>query len=547
MQATIPKQRSGGLDYKWILAMVVVLGAFMSILDSTIVNIAIPRLETAFGAGVNTVEWVLTGYTLAQAVAVPLVAYFTDRFGIKRFYIFSLTAFTIGSAMCGLAWSLPLLIVFRVLQGLGGAALMPLSMTLLFSVFPPEERGMAMGFFGVPVLLAPALGPTLGGWLVTYTGWQVIFYLNVPIGILAVILSMIFMRDSQVRKRPHFDLLGFCFVTVGLVLTLYGFSSASTDGWSSSTVVGCMSVGILSLITFVLIELSISKRGGNPLLNLRLFANGPFATSNIASILVTFTMFGGLFLFPLYLQNLRQLNAYEAGLVLLPQALASMVSVVVGGRLVDKLGVKAVVIPGLIILGISTWGMTFMDSHTAMSSLQILLILRGLSIGLVLQPLSVSMMTDIPPRQLAQATSINTVTRSVAVSLGVAVLATVISTQITTHYGHLAEQVTPFSKLGGLMLGLQAYFVSHGASLASAHAASLQELSFIIKGQAFVLAMQDAFFLTFVMVFAALIAVMLIRTKKKQLAPAPSSSFTAEDAKLNEEVAAARAEAMMAG
>lgn len=527
--------------------MVVVLGAFMSILDSTIVNIAIPRLETAFGAGVNTVEWVLTGYTLAQAVAVPLVAYFTDRFGIKRFYIFSLAAFTIGSAMCGLAWSLPLLIVFRVLQGLGGAALMPLSMTLLFSVFPPEERGMAMGFFGVPVLLAPALGPTLGGWLVTYTGWQVIFYLNVPIGILAVILSMIFMRDSQVRRRPHFDLLGFCFVTVGLVLTLYGFSSASTDGWGSSTVVGCMSVGILSLITFVLIELSISKRGGNPLLNLRLFANGPFTTSNIASILVTFTMFGGLFLFPLYLQNLRQLNAYEAGLVLLPQALASMISVVVGGRLVDKLGVKAVVIPGLIILGISTWGMTFMDSHTAMSSLQTLLILRGLSIGLVLQPLSVSMMADIPPRQLAQATSINTVTRSVAVSLGVAVLATVISTQITTHYGHLAEQVTPFSKLGGLMFGLQAYFVSHGASLASAHAASLQELSFIIKGQAFVLAMQDAFFLTFVMVIAALIAVMLIRTKKKHIAPAPSFSFTAEDAKQNEEVAAARAEAMMAG
>src|SRR5947209_15691184 len=192
-----PTRRSGGLDYKWILAMVVILGVFMSILDQTIVNIAIPRLQTAFGADIHSVQWVLTAYILAQGVATPTAAFFADRLGIKRFYIISLVAFTAGSALCGLAWSLPILITFRILQGLGGAALFPLSITLLFREFPPQERGMAMGFFGVPALLAQALGPTLGGYLVTYVGWQAIFYINLPIGILAVILVSIFIRETD--------------------------------------------------------------------------------------------------------------------------------------------------------------------------------------------------------------------------------------------------------------------------------------------------------------------------------------------------------------
>src|ERR1700726_3466861 len=190
-------RRGGGLDYKWILAMVVILGVFMSILDQTIVNIAIPRLESAFGADIHSVQWVLTAYILAQGVATPMAAFFSDTIGIKRFYIFSLVAFTLGSALCGLAWSLPVLILFRVLQGLGGAALFPLSITLLFRAFPPAERGMAMGFFGVPALLAPALGPTLGGYLVTYAGWQLIFYINVPIGIVAIILSTLLIREFR--------------------------------------------------------------------------------------------------------------------------------------------------------------------------------------------------------------------------------------------------------------------------------------------------------------------------------------------------------------
>ena len=536
--------RGGGLSYKWILAMVVILGVFMSILDQTIVNIAIPRLETAFGADIHSVQWVLTGYILAQGVATPLAAFFSDTLGIKRFYMISLAAFTLGSALCGIAWSLPVLIFFRVLQGLGGASLFPLSITLLFREFPPAERGIAMGAFGVPALLAPAIGPTLGGYLVTYAGWQLIFYINVPIGILALVLSGLLIREYRSDLHPRFDFPGFFFVALGLATVLYALSSASTDGWGSGTVLGFLSVGLLSLIIFVIVELTIANRGGSPLLDLRLFANGMFRAGIIANLFVIFSLFGGIFIFPIYLQNLRQLSAFQAGLTLLPQALASMVSVLVGGRLVDRFGVRTVMIPGLLILGIATWQLTFLDLHTTYSWFQFLLILRGVALGLSIQPLTVAMLSEVSPRQLAQASSISTVSRSVASSLGIAVLATLIQTQTSLHYGHLAEQVTPLSKLGGLLYGLQAYFVAHGASVMDAHAAALQEVARFVRGEAYILAIQDAFRFTLITVVLALIAVFFVRHtgSKRQARSAPASTAETHD---GNEMAAA--EALVAG
>src|SRR5215469_13567904 len=200
MQIPAPAARQGGgVAYKWIVAIVVIFGIFMSILDSTIVNVAIPRLQNAFGADLQSVQWVLTGYILAQGVATPLTGFLSDRLGLKRFYLISLTGFTIGSALCGIAWSLPVLITFRVLQGLSGAFLAPLSITLLYREFPPEERGTAMGALGIPILLAPAFGPTLGGYLVTFANWSLIFYINVPIGILGLFLGFSLLHESQLN------------------------------------------------------------------------------------------------------------------------------------------------------------------------------------------------------------------------------------------------------------------------------------------------------------------------------------------------------------
>jgi EmrB/QacA subfamily drug resistance transporter len=524
MQVNAQAVRTGSrFEYKWIVAAVVVLGVFMSILDQTIVNIAIPRLQTDFGADIHSVQWVLTGYILTQGIVTPASAYFADRLGIKRFYIISLAAFTMGSALCGLAWSLPVLIFFRVLQGAGGAALFPLSITLLFQEFPPHERGMAMGVFGVPALLAPAIGPTLGGYLVTFAGWQLIFYINVPIGIVAVILSIIFLRNARANTNARFDFPGFVLAAIGLGTILYALSDASTDGWTSGVVLGCLFVGFLSLTGFIIYEIMMANRGGQPLLDVRLFANGQFRAGMIANVFVIFSLFGGLFLLPIYLQNIRQLSAFQTGLILLPQALASMVATLVGGRLVDRIGVRAVMIPGLILLALGNWELSTITLYSPYWWIQVVLIVRGLALGLTVQPLTVASLSEIRPRQLAQASSLSTVVRAVSSSLGIAVLATLVQTQALVHFGHLAEQVTASSRLGQLMPDLEALFVSHGYSLASAKSAGLLLISELLQAQSFVLALQDAFKLTVFVVGIAIIATFFVGGRRKP-ARIPASS-----------------------
>ena len=516
-------RREGGLAYKWVVASVVVFGVFMSILDQTIVNIAIPRLQTAFGADIHSVQWVLTAYILTQGVITPTAGYFADTLGTKRFYIISLAAFTLGSILCGLAWSLPALIFFRVLQGAGGAALFPLSITMLFREFPPQERGIASGVFGVPALLAPAIGPTLGGYLVTYAGWQAIFFINLPIGILAIILVSIFIRETQAQVNQRFDFLGFFFVALGLTAVLYGLSDASTDGWGSGQVVGSILGGIIALVIFVFVELAIVRREGRPLLDLRLFTNRPFTLSIIASLFVIFSLFGGVFLFPLYLQSLRGQSAFQAGVILLPQALAAMVATIVGGRLVDRIGVRGVMVPGLLILAYATWQLSYLSLYSSYGWIQFILIIRGLALGFCVQPLTVAGLSEISPRQLAQASSLNTVARAVASSLGIAVLATLVQTQTKIHYGHLAEQVTPSSLLGQLFPRLQALFVSQGGDLISAKTAALQTISGLVQRQSYILAIQDAFTFSLGVTFLAIIAVLFVSKSRGQATATPGA------------------------
>ena len=539
-------QRSGGLSYKWIVASVVVFGLFMSILDTTIVNIAIPRLQTAFGADLNSVQWVITGYTLAQGVAIPLTGYFSNRFGLKRFYVVALIAFTIGSLLCGLAWNLPALIVFRILQGLGGSFLLPMTITLLYREFPPQERGVVTGFLGIPILLAPALGPSLGGYIVTFGSWQLIFFINVPIGIVAVILSALLLREFRPEGRERFDFGGFVFVAIGLASVLYALSSASASGWGSTKVVGFLSGGVLALAIFVAIELSIIRREGQPLLDLRVFGVGSFTSANLANICITFALFGGLFIIPIYLQNLRGLSAYQTGLILIPQALGSITSSLIGGRLVDRLGVRAVIIPGLLIAAFAFWQLSFLSLYTPYSWFQVLLVLRGLGIGLVAQPLIVAALAEIPPRQLAQASAINSVVRSIAGSLAVAILATIVQTQSKFHYSHLAEGVTPASPLGQLLPRLQALFVSHGASLNAARAATFREIAGLLQRQGYVLAVQDAFRLSVGIILVAIIAVFFIRGARRDSHPEQPTQVAQAEEQLTDEESAAREEALLA-
>ncbi len=535
-------QRGGGLPYKWIVAIVVIFGLFMSILDATVVNIAIPRLQTAFGAPLSSVQWVATGYTLAQGVATPLTPFLSERLGLKRLYLLAVALFTIGSAFCGLAWNLEVLIFFRVLQGAAGACLFPLSITMLYREFPPQERGTAIGTLGIPILIAPALGPTLGGYIVTYAGWPLIFYINLPIGILGIVLGVLLLREYRPEGRSRFDFPGFVFSAVGLASVLYALSDASTDGWGSSKVLGFLVVGLLALVIFVIVELMTASRGRQPLLDLRIFANGPFATANIANVLVTFALFGGLFLVPIYLQVLRGQTAYEAGLLLLPQALGAMVAVVIGGRMVDRLGVKPVVIPGLVILAFALWRFSFVTLRTPFLEFQVLLILRGIGLGLSAQPLTIAALVDIGPRQLTQANSLNAVMRFIASSLGVAVLATLVQSQTTVHYVHLAERVTTASPLGQLVQQQVAFYMARGASLQAATAAAVLPYIRMLQQQAYMLAINDAFLFSLALAIVATVSVIFIRTRPRATA-VPAAAVPIEKP---EEEKAAREEARLA-
>jgi len=510
-----------GLSYKWLVAIVVILGAFMSVLDQTVVNIAIPRLQNAFGADIHSVQWVITAYLLTQGAMTPTASYLANNVGIKRSFILSLIAFTLGSLLCGLSWSLPMLILFRVVQGLGGAVLLPLAFTMLFREFAPGERGLALGTLGIPTLLAPALGPILGGYIVTFASWQLIFFINIPIGIVAVILATLFLREARAPERSRFDLPGFITAAYGLAALLYAFSETTTAGWGSVKVLGFLFSGALSLIAFIAIEITTANRGVQPLLDLRLFTNRSFAAGNIALVFVIFGLFGSFFLIPIYLQVLRGQSAFQAGLILLPQALAAMVSVVVGGRLVDRIGVKAVVIPGLLLLAFATWQLTFITLNSPFWWLQLLLVLLGLSLGLTGQPLVVAALADIrEAQQVADASTITTVTRSVAASMGVALLATYVQTQTKVHFTHLAEQVTASSSLGQLLPRLQGLFLLHGADAQSARSAALQLIARFLQRQSYLLALQDAFFVVIALIALAIVATLFVKEKRRS---APSS------------------------
>jgi EmrB/QacA subfamily drug resistance transporter len=509
------------IPYKWIVAIVMIFGMFMTILDTTVINVATPRLESAFGAGLQDVDWVATGYTLAEGVGTPLTPFLMSWLGTKRIFLIALTVFTVSSALCGIAWSLPVLIFFRILQGVGGSCLMPVSIATIFIVFPPEERGTAMGALGVPLLLAPALGPVVGGYLVTYVSWQSMFYINLPIGVIAFIMGMVLLHDSDIQHGLYFDFPGFIAAAVGLAAILYAFSTASDHGWSSSTVQTFLIIGIAALLIFILVELLTAHNGKEALMDLSCFANMSFSGGTICTVTVVFALFAGMYLLPVFLQQLRGQTAYESGLIQMPFALAAMVSSFLGGILVDRLGTKPVVIPGLVILGISLWGFSTVTLYTPFNNLQLWLILRGLSMGMTMQPIRLAALAGLKMQQVAQGSTISSVVRSVTSSLAIALATTVTTTQTAVHYVRLAEQVTIGSPAGALLHQIAGYFQTKGMTQANAMKAAIDVIYNQLQEHATVLAMRDVYLLSVLASGLTILVVMVFvkgtPSKKKQI------------------------------
>ena len=312
-----PHHRLHALPYYWQAVIVVIVGSFMVMLDTTVVNIALPRIITVFQADVNSTQYVLTGYMLALAIIMPATGYLTDTFGTKRVYLFSMFFFTVGSALCSFAWNVPSLVLFRLLQGLGGGMLMPLTMTIIFKVVPMEKRGTVMGVFGLPMLLGPVLGPTLGGYLVEYVDWRFIFTLNIPVGVLGLLLGAALLRETETRDDLHLDVRGFVTSGVGFGALLYALSEAPTDGWGDPFILGLLILGSVSLVAWVWTELTVEQ----PLVELRVFKSGTYTLATFINFIVTLGLFSSMLLLPLFLQDFRGLGAMQTGILLLPQAL----------------------------------------------------------------------------------------------------------------------------------------------------------------------------------------------------------------------------------
>lgn len=445
------KERGWGLPL-----LVLVSGMFMAVLDTSIVNVAISTIEADFGATTDEVAWIVTAFTLTLGVVVPLSAWLAERFGPARVYAAALLGFGVTSALCGLAWNLDSLIAFRVLQAIPGGILPPLSMAMLYRIVPPSKIGQAMGMYGLGIVVAPAIGPTLGGYLVEYVDWRWIFFINVPVSILATFAAITILPKFPASGRSKFDTIGFIAIATGFFALLLALSEGESWGWTSFPVVTLACVSTVALATFVVWELGIDQ----PLLDLRVFRTWEYVNSLMIISVLSIGLFTVLFYIPVFLQAAQGLGAFEAGLVLLPQALVMAVAMPLAGRIYDRVGPRW---PALIGLAICTWG-TFllhdMTPDTPRHTIALVLMFRAAGMGLAMMPIMTAGLAAVAPAIVPSGSAFNNVVQRVSAGLGLAILGAVLSmanAQFLADRAGLAADGSPIPSLGpgetGRMLG----------------------------------------------------------------------------------------------
>jgi EmrB/QacA subfamily drug resistance transporter len=501
-----------GLAYHWQALIAVVLGTFVVVLNQTIVNVALPRVIQVFQATVDQGQLVLTTYMLALAVVMPATGFLTDRFGTKRAYLGSVGLFTFFTALCGLAPTIDALIVCRVLQGIGGALVMPLGMAIIFQTAPPRERGAVMGMFGLPVLVAPMTGPVAGGYLVDAVGWRPIFLLGMPVGIAAVLYGMAILRETPRKQGVKFDWAGFVLGGIGFSAALAALSRAPADGWFAPHLIALWLVAVAALGCWIIIELTDE----HPLLDLGVLLDRTYLLSNVIVCLLMVMMFGSQLLLPLFLQNVRGLSPFATGLLMAPEAVATAIMMPIAGRLLDKVGPRPLAIPGLIGLAFAYWQLASLDPNTPDSTIAAVLALRGASQGMMMLPLMTVAMDRITPARMSRATVLATVLRQIAGAFGAASAASLLLTRQQHHQATLIQTITPdamavVSSLGSLTVRL----LEQGVAAGNAASIALGHLNDRTREAANVRAYDDCFLLYAVMALLTLLPVLLVPKRQK--------------------------------
>ncbi len=507
------------LSYKWKVLLVAVLGTLMEMVDMTITNIALPRILTVFHENIDRVQLVTSTYLVATAITAPAAAFMARKYGVKRVYQLGQIGFLVGSMLCGLAWNIYALIFFRILQGLCGGLESPLGMSLIFSNVPQEERGTAMGIFGIPMVLAPILGTTLGGYLVQYYDWRWVFYVNVPVVALASFLGFIWLKDTPHQKDLPLDWKGLVLSAAGFGCVLLGFTYAPSWGWSAGGIVAFFGTGITSLAAWIYVELHEK----NPMLNLRVFKFVSYRLGTMVLFATTIGLFSAQFLLPLFLQNLRGLGSFATGILLIPQAVGAVVGSLIGGRVFDRAGPRIPAVVGLAVTGIFTLTLVGMDVTTSDSSLRLALFLRGFGMGAAMMPVMTYAQQDIFGPMIAQASSLTNVMRSVFAGFGTAIFASLLSTFEKTNLANLVQTLTPDSgRVLQLVSGIQVRLQQGGMTLDAARRMTTYVLYQLTVLRAGVLAFDKAFLISAIVVLAAIIPALFMRGRKKGQGPRPA-------------------------
>ncbi|MBF0537507.1 MAG: DHA2 family efflux MFS transporter permease subunit [Nitrospirae bacterium] len=499
---------------KWVVAMSVMLPTLIEIIDTSVVNVSLDHIRGSLSAGIDEATWAITAYLVSNAIIIPLTGWLSRMFGRKLYLILSITVFTVSSFLCGSAWNLQSLIVFRIIQGIGGGALQPLSQAILLEAFPHKQHGTAMALFGVGVMFGPIVGPLLGGWITDNWEWQWIFFINIPIGIISIIMCMICITDPPYMKRARMsiDYWGLALLVVGLASMQIVLEKGQMEDWFASGYIFWFTVvAVASIVLFVVVESFVES----PIINLKVFKNVSFTIGNVVMFFTFLNLFASIVLLPIYLQSIMGYTATMAGKVLGLGGIGTLLTMPVVGVLVNRVNPKWPMAVGILVAAASTYFLSRLNLYVDFETVFIPRILLGIGTGLVFIPLTTMTMSGIRREDMGNATGMYNLLRNVGGSVGVAFVMTMVSRHSQTHQLQLTEHLSPFDRA----YQMAAYHIA-SALKHQGYSDYVSKLTAdgIIYGQAIkqaaVLAFNDAAYVIFVVMLCVLPLVFLMKRGK---------------------------------
>jgi len=506
---------------RFLIVISVMLAVLLEIIDTSIVNVALPSMMGNLGASLDEADWIITGYIVSNVIIIPMTSWLARRFGRKRYFVTSILIFTGASLLCGCSTSVSMLVGWRIVQGLGGGALLATAQTILVESFPPSRQGVGQAIFGVGAMLGPSLGPTLGGWLTDTYSWHWIFLINVPLGLTAAALSATQLHDpahARARRGVRVDWIGIVFLVVGIGALQTLLERGNREDWFASTQIQLLALAaVVGLVGLVVRELTTDE----PVVDLRVLRRRTLAVGCALGVLMGVALYGSVFLFPLYTQSLLDWTAWDSGLAILPSSLATAVMMGVMGRLVWRVGPRILFMSGMVVMLFAFWGMSHWTLASGWDDILGPQILRGVGMGLMFVPLSTATLRSLPAAEVGKGAGLYNLFRQLGGSLGIAVLTTVLEHRADLHRTALAEQVSPLRDVSATALAQLGHALSlQGVALHDARAAATAVLGRLVDAQAALEAFSDAYTMIGVMFFLMLpIAATLARHAPGRFAP----------------------------